>query len=571
MVLSRLNTVSTFARFCFVLTVLFSLSVAQAGSQAGNKSGNKAAIASAHPIATEAGFKILAAGGNAFDAAIAVTATLAVVEPMGSGLGGGGFWLIHRASDGFETMIDGRERAPLAATHDMYLDQSGQVIAKASLDGALAAAIPGVPAALEHLANHYGRLPLSKSMAPAIQTAKEGFPVYGRYRMLARFRLATFIGSESERVFLVDGKVPREGVHLKQPQLARTLKRIARKGRAGFYSGLTARRLLKAVRSAGGIWTQADLDGYTIKERDPVRIKFRNSEIVTASLPSSGGIVLAEIFNILETMNLSSVSALERKRRIIEAMRRGYHDRARYLGDADFIKVDRKLLTSKRYAVRRAKSIRNTATPSKSFPRPGHNIRPRGADTSHFSIIDAEGNRVAATLSINYPFGSGFMPKGTGVVLNNEMDDFVMKSGTPNVYGLVGARANSIEPGKRPLSSMSPTFITKEDQVLVLGTPGGSRIISMVLLAALEFIEGRGDPQDWVSMPRYHHQYLPDVIEHEAGAFNEFERLELQDKGYELKEKKRRYGNMHLILLNQKTGTMRAASDPRGEGLADVR
>ncbi len=537
--------------------------------------GKQAAIASAHPIATEAGFEILAAGGNAFDAAIAVTAALAVVEPMGSGLGGGGFWLLHRASDGYETMIDGRERAPLAAQHDMYLDTSGKPIPKASLNGALAAGIPGVPAAIVHLAKGYGRLPLTKSLAPAIRAARDGFPVYERYRRLAGFRIDVLRGSESQKTFLVNNEVPDVGYLLKQPRLAKTLKRIARHGSDGFYKGPIARRMVRAVRKAGGIWTQADLDQYQVIERIPVRIRYRDASIVTAALPSSGGVVLAETLNILEKLPLASVSRLQRKRYIVEAMRRGYHDRARYLGDADFIQVDTDLLTSKRYADKRRKSIGARSSPSSSLALPETNvrpnIRPKGNDTSHFSIIDAQGNRVAATLSINYPFGSGFMPNGTGVVLNNEMDDFAIKPGVANVYGLVGADANRIEPGKRPLSSMSPSFVQKGDQVLIVGTPGGSRIISMVLLSMLEFIEGRGDPAAWVSLPRYHHQYLPDTIEFESGAFSEVEQGELELLGYRVKEKKRRYGNMQAVLLNLKTGELKAASDPRGEGLADIR
>lgn len=533
--------------------------------------GNKSAIASAHPVATEAGFEVLARGGNAFDAAVAVTATLAVVEPAGSGLGGGGFWLLHRASDGRQVMIDGREQAPQAASRDMYLDKDGQPVPGASLNGPLAAAIPGVPAALEHLAMRYGRLPLKQSLAPAIRTARDGFRVSERYRMLAGFRLDVLNEQGAGKVFLVGGKTPDNGFLLKQPDLANTLKRIARKGRSGFYSGATARRMLRAVRKSGGIWSQKDLDEYRVVERDPVRFNYHDSTIVSVSPPSSGGIVLAQTLNILEGLPLAIADSLQRKRYIVEAMRRGYHDRARYLGDADFIDIDQQKLTSKNYAKMRRKTVTGRATPSSALPPPAGAARPKGTDTTHFSIVDREGNRVSATLSINYPFGSGFMPEGTGVVLNNEMDDFSIKPGVANVYGLVGADANSIEPGKRPLSSMSPTFVEKGDQVLITGTPGGSRIISMVLLAALEYIEGRGSPSDWVALPRYHHQYLPDVIEYEPDAFNEFERQELEGLGYQLKLKQRRYGNMQLILMNSRTGEMQAASDPRGEGLAAVR
>jgi len=531
--------------------------------------GGTAAISSAHPLATEAGFKALARGGNAFDAAVAITATLAVVEPASSGLGGGGFWLLHRASDGKQIFLDGRERAPLAATRDMYLDQSGKPVPHASLDGPLAAGIPGVPAALDHLAQHYGRLPLTTSLQPAIDAARNGFPVGDRYRMLAGFRTKV-LNNEAARVFLVDHDVPGKGYVIKQPQLAKTLQRLARDGRKGFYQGTTARRLLRGVRKAGGIWSQRDLDEYKVVEREPVRFRYHDATIVSAPPPSSGGIVLAETLTILEGFRLDKKSPLERKRLVVEAMRRGYHDRARYLGDADYIVIDQQRLTSKAYAKLRRRSIGRRATPSSTFAAPG-TVRHRGNNTTHFSVIDAEGNRVSATLSINYPFGSGFIPKGTGVILNNEMDDFSIKPGVANVYGLVGADANAIAPGKRPLSSMSPSFVEKGNEVLVIGTPGGSRIISMVLLSSLEFLEGRGQPSDWVALPRYHHQYLPDEIQYEAGAFDEIERLELEQLGYRLKQRQRRYGDMHVVLLNRKTGELQAASDPRGEGLAAVR
>ena len=514
---------------------------------------------------------MLAKGGNAFDAAIAVSSAIAVTEPMGSGLGGGGFWLLHRARDGKDIMIDGRERAPLAASANMYLDRNGKPIPHASLDGPLAAGIPGVPAALVYLAEHYGRLPLKQSLAPAIRIAREGFTVYPRYRLLAKFRLKTFEGSDAARVFLDHGKVPEPGYILKQPDLAKTLQRIADHGRDGFYRGPVARKMIRAVRKAGGIWTQKDLDTYRVKERKPVTIRYHGSKIVSAALPSSGGIVLAETFNILEGLPLTRVSPLERKRLIIEAMRRGYNDRARFLGDLDYVSVDQQLLTSKAYAKKRRESIRSRATPSSDLPAPGSTAHPRGTDTTHFSIIDDAGNRVSATLSINYPFGSGFMPRGTGVVLNNEMDDFVIKPGVGNVYGLVGANANQIAPGKRPLSSMSPSFVEKGNQVLVVGTPGGSRIISMVLLSSLEFLEGRGTPKDWVSLPRYHHQYMPDVVQYETGAFDAIDRDTLETKGYHFKDVGRRYGNMQVVLQNRANGKLQAASDPRGEGLAAVR
>jgi len=547
------------------LVAVLWLPVAQAESQR----PPAAAIASAHPLATEAGMEVLASGGNAFDAAVAVSAALAVVEPMGSGIGGGGFWLLHRQQDGLQVMIDGREQAPLKARHDMYLDSNGVPVPKLSLNGPLAAGIPGVPAALDHITKHYGRLTLARNLAPAIRLARDGFPVYERYRRLAEFRLEPLSASPAAAAaFLDQGFVPEQGYRLKQPDLARTLERLAASGRDGFYKGETARKLVKGVREAGGIWSKKDLRRYRIVERKPVTSTYHGARIVSAALPSSGGVVMAQTFNILEGLPVNKVGPAARKHYVIEAMRRGYRDRARYLGDSDFIKVDVDALTSKQYAGRLRKSIGRRASPSESLA----DIEPRtqGTDTTHFSILDRDGNRVAATLSVNYPFGSAFMPAGTGVVLNNEMDDFSIKPGVGNVYGLVGNQANAIAPGKRPLSSMSPTFIETDDATVVLGTPGGSRIISMVMLASLEFLEGRGNAKDWVSLKRYHHQYLPDVVQHEDGAFTAAETKYLVDHGHKLKPINRAYGNMQAVVWYKKKNRVEAASDPRGEGLAKV-
>lgn len=530
---------------------------------------DQAAISSAHPLATQAGFEILAKGGNAFDAAIAVTSMLAVVEPYGSGIGGGGFWLLYRARDKKSVMIDGRERAPLAAHADMYLDKERKPIKHASLDGPLAAGIPGEPAALVHLAKNYGSLSLKESLAPAIRYAQKGFKVTPHYRRLAKMRHSALLASlDATDIFLDDGQVPQLDYIIKQPDLAKTLKRIAKKGRKGFYGGHFARKMVKVVREAGGIWSLKDLQDYNIIEREPVRIHYRGLVITTASLPSSGGIVMAETLNMLSNINIEALPRWQRHHWIIEAMKLAYRDRALYLGDADFIKVDQKKLLSKQYA----RSLYKLINPKRALK--SKNLRSiktsEGQDTSHFSVIDKEGNRVAATLSVNYPFGSAFVPEGTGVVLNNEMDDFVMKPGVPNVYGLVGNEANAIEPGKRPLSSMTPTFLESKNKIVVLGTPGGSRIISMVLLATLEVATNRGAPKDWVSLPRYHHQYLPDSVTFEPKALSKKSQKQLIKIGHKLKERKRSYGNMHIVMLDKKSGSLIAASDPRGEGLGMV-
>lgn len=530
---------------------------------------HSAAIASAHPLATTAGMDILAAGGNAFDAAVAVSAVLAVVEPYSSGLGGGGFWLLHRAADSFEIMVDGRERAPLAATRDMYLDEDGEVVPDLSITGALAAGIPGEAAALVHIAQHYGRLPLRQSLAPAIGLARDGFAVDAHYARLAGFRLAALLEDfETARIFLQDDEVPEPGYRLRQPELATTLEALAQQGRAGFYTGRVAQQLVDGVRAAGGIWTLDDLRDYAVVEREPVSGDYRGMHIVSAAPPSSGGVVLVSMLNILAGYPLESLDATTRTHVIIEAMRRAYRDRARYLGDPDFVAMPLMKLLSPAYATALRETIDlDRATPSAALP--GTAADAAGQDTTHFSILDTEGNRVAATMSINYPFGACLTPPGTGVLLNDEMDDFSVKPGVPNVYGLVGAEANSIAPGKRPLSSMSPTFIETGNGIAILGTPGGSRIITMVLLATLELAAGRL-PEAWVSLPRFHHQYLPDAVQYEPGAFNAELAAALQSLGHTLEPLDSTYGNMQAIYQDTDSGEIHAASDPRGIGMAAV-
>ncbi|MCF6204347.1 MAG: gamma-glutamyltransferase [Methylococcaceae bacterium] len=551
-------------KFLIFITLLVSFQLAKSED-------NKAAIASAHPLATYAGFEILSQGGNAFDAAVAVSAALSVVEPAGSGLGGGGFWLLHRASDGFQTMIDGREKAPLSANKNMFLDQQGNVIKGLSKDGALSAGIPGLPAALVHLSDKYGKLPLEITLQPAINYAEQGFSIGERHRKLLKFRLAILQQNKSTaRIFLSNNNVPKEKALLKQLDLANTLKQIAKDGKKGFYSGKVADLLINSVQKAGGIWTQKDLDQYKIIEREPVKGQYQGVKITSAALPSSGGVVLIEALNILSTYPLKTLDGISRKHLISEAMRRAYHDRAYYLGDTDFVDVPVQRLINPDYAAGLRMTIRqDKATPSSFFA--GNSQEKKGGhDTTHFSIIDKEGNRVSATLSVNFPFGSGFVAEGTGVLLNDEMDDFVSKTGEMNGYGLVGGLANSIEPEKRMLSSMSPTFIEDETRIGVLGTPGGSRIISMVLLAILDFAEGNG-PESWVELPRYHHQYIPDLIQYEKGALTNDEIEGLQSLGHKVKEKKYRYGNMQGVLYNKKFKTFSVASDPRGEGRALIR
>ncbi len=528
-----------------------------------------AAIASAHPLATSAGMEILAAGGNAFDAAVAVSAALAVVEPYSSGIGGGGFWLLHRASDGFETMLDGREKAPLAAHRDIYLDDQGEVIPALSMDGPMAAGIPGEPAALDHLSKRYGRLPLSKTLAPAIRFAREGFAVTEHYRRMVGFRLEVLRRyPQSAAIFLRDNEVPPVGYLIKQPALARTLEAMADAGAKGFYRGKVGKTLLKATNNAGGIWQQKDFDEYRVIEREPIRFRYHDLTITSAAPPSSGGVALATMFNILSRYRLDEMEVVRRSHLIIEAMRRAYRDRAEYLGDTDFVSVPVERLTSQAHARQLAASIKvDRATPSSELSAVAP--PPQGDHTTHFSILDREGNYVSATLSINYPFGSGFVAGETGVLLNDEMDDFSAKPGVPNAYGLVGAEANAIAPGKRMLSSMSPTFVRGPNSVAILGTPGGSRIITMVMLGILEFAEGRG-PEAWVARPRFHHQYLPDKLFYEADAFSEKQAASLTAMGHNMAAAEGTWGNMQAVLWRQKENRVEAASDPRVEGTASI-
>lgn len=525
------------------------------------------AVASAHPLATQAGLNMLERGGNAFDAAVAVTAALAVVEPSGSGLGGGGFWLLHHAEDNTQIMLDGREIAPGAAYRDMYLNQQGEFEPERSLNGPLAAAIPGVPAALVHLSQNYGKLPLSVTLQPAIDYAKKGFNVSEGYQYLAGFRQNVLNQYPSSAdIFLVNGQVPETGTLIKQPDLADTLKRLALSGKDGFYRGEIAEKLVSAVREHGGIWTLNDLAGYEVKERKPVKGHYQGYEITSAALPSSGGIVLILALNQLAHFDMTVKDATQKRHWVIESMRRAYRDRSQYLGDSDFVAVP-DFLTTPEYGKKMSQSIQPyRASSSEAI----NETRQLGEDTTHFSIIDKDGNRVSATLSINYPFGSGFVAKGTGVLLNDEMDDFSAHPSVGNVYGLVGNEANAIAPHKRPLSSMSPTFVENKDRLMITGTPGGSRIISMVLLSVLDFIEGNS-AEHIVSIPRFHHQYQPDQVQVESQGFTSADLTPLRVRGHSIKSLSRQYGDMQTIVVNKNNGLIDAASDPRGEGQAEVR
>jgi len=523
------------------------------------------AIASSSPLATRAAAVILKQGGNAFDAAAAITAALAVVEPYASGFGGGGLWLVHRAEDGKDVLIDGREQAPQLTHRDLYLDGLGGLKDEA-VNGPLAAAVPGIPAGIVRLVTGYGRLPLAKVLEPAITYAEKGFAVTEEYRVLARSREAELARyAAGADIFLDHNKTPATGYTLKQKDLAGIIRILSQQGHAGFYQGDVAAKLVNEVNKHGGDWTLGDLASYQIKERPPVVFKYHDMTVVSAPPPSAGGVVLGQAMKILEHFDIQTMDKVTRMHYIIEAMRRGYRDCAVYVGDPDFNDVPVARLLDPDYVDGLALTLDPVqATPSLLLgdtPGPAR----AGLQTTHFSIVDNEGNRVAGTLSISSAFGSAFVAAGTGVLLNNAMNDFsIIADSTP-----AGANANSIQPGKRPLTSMAPTFLETAERAAVLGTPGGNRIISMILLAALDFSEG--EPlQAWISRPRYHQQYLPDLVEFEQNGLSFQTQRRLHDMGYTMLEVPGKFGDMQAALWDKQSNRVYAASDPRGNGEALV-
>jgi gamma-glutamyltranspeptidase/glutathione hydrolase len=555
----------------FALVVLTILALSACSPAESKHTG---AVASAHPLASQAGIDILNAGGNAFDAAIAAAAVLAVVEPYSAGMGGGGFWLLHDSESDSDIFVDAREKAPLKAHRDMYLNEEGNVIAKLSIDGPMAAAIPGQAAAFDHLAKKYGKLPLSQSLADSIRIAKQGFPVDKKYRQLASYRANALQKYPAAAAVFLNGKktLPELGDIITQKNLSNTLQAIADSGFDGFYKGDVAKKMVADVSAAGGIWTLEDLAKYNIIEREPIIANYQGYKVVSAPPPSSGGIAIGQMLSMLNSLepklDWRFLSKADQTHLISETMRRAYFDRAHYLGDPDFVDVPQEKLLDPEYNAKLASTINmNKVTDSKSL---GSQVQIlEGFHTTHLSVLDKHGNRVSATLSVNLPFGSAFMSEATGVLMNNEMDDFSSKPGTPNAYGLVGNEANAIAPEKRPLSSMTPSFVESESSLAILGTPGGSRIITMVFLSMLEHIQNK-PVADWVNRPRFHHQYLPDVLQHEPDTFSDEIKKELIAKGHKLKDVGRSYGNMHAILLDKETNTVTAASDPRGVGKSTI-
>jgi len=516
-------------------------------------------VVSAHPLATKAGIQILKQGGNAFDAAAATALALGVVEPGSSGIGGGGFFLLYIAKDNRYVMIDARETSPkLAGIGEVYLSQS-------SINGAQSAGVPGLIAGVDHLISTYGRIARKQTTAPAISLASNGFPISPHLQSMIKWRKNS-LNDTAQHIFLQHGRTPAAGHILKQAALADTLTRFAKHGANDFYRGETAGRLLADMKRDGGLIRKADLENYKIIERKPIHFVYQGTQFISAALPSSGGITMAETLGILQDDNLTKMNKTDRAHLFIEAMKRAYKDRNQYLGDSDFVSIP-DLLKPQRLKKLRASIDMHKATPSNALT--GF-AEPIGAsvDTTHFSIIDDEGNMVSATLSINYGMGSAYVSPNTGILMNDEMDDFATRPGQANAYGLVQGKANAVAPQKRMLSSMSPSFVIDKHRTFIVGTPGGSRIISMVLLASTAFITNDLTPEQWVNKPRFHHQFLPDVVQYEPGAFAPDVITELRRRGHQLKQTKRQYGNMQAILWNRNNGKLTGISDTRGEGKA---
>ena len=526
---------------------------------------NKAGIATAHPLATKAGYEILEMGGNAFDAAVTVSAVLSVVEPYSSGLGGGGFFLLHNAEDGQSVFVDAREKAPSMADRDMYLDENGDVLRTASLNGPLASGIPGLPAALHHVANNHGSMPLYKLLEPAIRLARDGFPAYERLiTALNVAKKSRTLSPKFKAVFMPNDQLPEVGQLIKQPELAKTLEIIASNGHDGFYKSFFTQKMIDEARQDGSIWLADDFKNYSVVEREPIKVNFLGAQLTTAPPPSSGGTTIATILNIISEFDFIEMDISTRTHLVVESMRRAYRDRAFFLGDPDFVDVPIKKLTSKEHASILAQSIdMNAATPIHEDDQLDEKYAwNEGSHTTHFSILDMDGNRAAVTQTINTWFGSGYMLPSSGLILNNEMDDFSAKPFAPNRYGLVHGEQNSIQPNKRMLSSMTPTFIESEKGLAILGTPGGARIITMVLLSILDYFEG-GTAETMTATKRFHHQFLPDVIRYEKDAFTEETITILESKGHTLQEISS-YGNMQVVTWEKDSGDVSSSSDPRG-------
>ena len=550
---------------------------ASAAPLRGPSHAQHAMVASIHELASQAGVQIMKSGGNAVDAAVATGFALAVVHPQAGNLGGGGFLLLRQAN-GDVHFVDFREKAPAAATENMYLDAQGNVIPDASVVGYKAIGVPGSVAGLVYAERNFGKLSLQNVIAPAIKLAREGFPLAWddaddlKDKDLARF-------PESRRILQRDGNFYRQGEILKQPELARTLERIA-KNPDDFYHGALARELVAAIQKGGGLVTMQDLAHYEVKERETVRGTYRGYDIISAPPPSSGGVALVEILNILEGFDLSKFGyrSAESIHLTVEAFRRAFYDRAEFMGDPDFGRIPVPQLIDKKYAAAWRESIDpQHASASKDLKRPANfNQLEREAalrsfairepeHTTHYSIVDAEGNAVSVSTTLNDDFGSRVTADGLGFLLNDEMDDFASKPGVPNIYGLIQGPANAVGPNKRPLSAMTPTIVLKDGKLfLVLGAHGGPTIITSVANVLMGVVDFGRDIQDSVNAPRFHHQWLPDQIRVEDRLSPDTINL-LRVKGHKVKFE-HFFGGAECIMVDLKTGERLGASDGRDNG-----
>ena len=527
-----------------------------------------AMVATEQHYATDVGVNVLRHGGNAIDAAIAVAYALAVVDPCCGNIGGGGFLLV-RLHDGRERFIDFRERAPLRANPHMYLDAHGAVVNDASTKGYLAVGVPGTVMGLERARSEFATMSRQALMAPAIALAQNGFRIQRGDAAIFRAGTALRDQPNARAIFMRSGRLPQPGDVLRQPQLAVTLQLVARGGAPAFYRGPIAREVVAAGKAHGGILSMEDFARYTVAERAPIHCSYRGYQITSAPPPSSGGTTLCEILNVLSAYPLAQWGrhSATSVHYIAEAERRAYADRNTYLADPDYVKNPIAQLLSPRYAASlRAQIAGNRATPSADV-RPG--LGHESDQTTHFSIVDRWGNAAALTYTINGAFGAEVMAGNTGFFLNDEMDDFTVKPGTANLYGLVQGAQNDVRPGKRPLSSMAPTIVTKNGKLfMVTGSPGGSRIITIVLETLQNVIDYGLNVQQAVDAPRVHMQWLPDQIQYEPGALSDAALVKLSKMGYRFWTG-HTWGSAQAVVVDQSTGKLYGGSDRRfPEGLA---
>jgi len=569
-----MNTVHKLSRILLIV-VFLSSSVAPAPAREPVR-GRHGMVASTNEVASRVGVEIMKRGGNAVDAAIAVAFALQVTHPAAGNLGGGGFMMI-RLKNGRTTAIDYREMAPAAAHRDVYLDKNGNLIEGegGSLVGYRAAGVPGTVRGMELALKKYGsgKLTWNQLIEPARQLAANGFTVtYELARSLHGSREYLSQYPETKRIYLRNGNFYKEGELFRQPELAQTFARLQRFGPNEFYEGETARLIAADMKRHNGLMTLEDLRGYVAKERTPVRGNYRGYEIISMPPPSSGGAVLIEMLNILEGFDLAKLdaSSSDRYHLMAEAMRRAFADRAEYMGDSDFVKVPVAGMIDKAYAARLRSSINTDRASSSAEVRAGRPAGYESEETTHFTVVDAEGNAVANTYTLNNSYGSAAMAKGTGLLLNDEMDDFAAKPGTPNMYGLIQGERNAVAPKKRPLSAMTPTIVLRKDGSFwfTIGSPGGPTIINTVLCVITNVIDYDMNIQEAIDAPRIHHQWLPDELVGEPSGFSSDTQRALTARGHTL-GKLRYLGDAEGIMIEQKTGVRLGATDPRrSDGLA---